>query len=173
MARLAFGVSLSLNLHKKITRVAYFLACKICAKQDRPPALKKVTGDHPGGLGSSVPHRAGLLLSDQPGGAILVSWAETEPDNGNLSDSVTLKILKMIHPWKNPSMGGSSSVSVDLSVFLFDEDLINLCFKVFLIRSSQVSRRMEFSIATVRALLPEAPFYLLSDGGPSRLGREG
>ena len=71
MARLAFGVSLSLNLHKKITRVALGPA-KFCEARS-PPALKKVTGDHPGGLGSSVPHRAGLLLSDQPGGAILVS----------------------------------------------------------------------------------------------------
>eukprot|EP00435_Cladocopium_sp_Y103_P051981 s253_g16.t1 len=37
----------------------------------------------------------------------------------------------------------------------------------FFFQTNQVSRRMEFSIASVRALLPEAPFYLLSDGGPS------
>ena len=30
----------------------------------------------------------------------------------------------------------------------------------------EVSRRMEFSIASVRRFFPEAPFYLLSDGGP-------
>jgi hypothetical protein len=74
---------------------------------------------------------------------------------------------------QNLTMGISVTQCQLILVFFFDADLINLCFKVFLIRSSQVSRRMEFSIATVRALLPEAPFYLLSDGGPSRLGREG
>lgn len=37
----------------------------------------------------------------------------------------------------------------------------------------QVSRRMEFSIASVRKLFPEAPFYLMSDGGPSPLGNFG
>ena len=32
---------------------------------------------------------------------------------------------------------------------------------------------MEFSIASVRKLFPEAPFYLMSDGGPSPLGNFG
>eukprot|EP00913_Durusdinium_trenchii_P011826 g11108.t1 len=37
----------------------------------------------------------------------------------------------------------------------------------FFFQTNQVSRRMEFSIASVRRHFPEAPFYLISDGGPS------
>ncbi|CAK9063980.1 unnamed protein product [Durusdinium trenchii] len=35
----------------------------------------------------------------------------------------------------------------------------------FYFQTDRVSRRMEFSIASVRRFFPEAPFYLLSDGG--------
>eukprot|EP00434_Breviolum_minutum_P031418 symbB.v1.2.027787.t1/scaffold2875.1/size68334/8 len=49
------------------------------------------------------------------------------------------------------------------------EDWIQLSPRdlAFYFQTNQVSRRMEFSIASVRKLFPEAPFYLMSDGGPS------
>ena len=37
----------------------------------------------------------------------------------------------------------------------------------FYLQANQVSNRLEFAIQSARRIFPEAPFYLLSDGGPS------